>query len=416
MKNALIGFTLLLGAAVSAQNISINNAMLRQNTRTRVVEVTYELTGDTPAYITVGIETNGVPIPDPVTVWGDVTTAWDPKAVEPGGGLKTIYWAAKHDWPSNLTTEASTMVTAWFTNDPPASIANYIVINLAPGPSAPLYPWRYAIAGPDLNDPACKTTELWLRKIPAGTFMMGTPAGEPGYGSVGFHQHPVTLTQDFYAGIFTVTQKQWERVMGTTPSELAGDARPVERVSYDMIRGPTLGAQWPASGDVDATSFMGKLRAKTPFLFDLPTDAQWEYACRAGTTTALNSGKNVAEWNSYDANMAEVGRFEFNRNDFKGSYAYTDHTVVGLYLENAWGLYDMHGNVWEYCLDWHQADLGTEAVEDPKGPPSGDRVVIRGGSYEATVFYCRSAHREAHPRNYAEHNNKGFRACIQPAP
>ncbi|MBO7448595.1 SUMF1/EgtB/PvdO family nonheme iron enzyme, partial [bacterium] len=129
-----------------------------------------------------------------------------------------------------------------------------------------------------------------------------------------------------------MTQKQYELVTGSTPSEHQGNARPVERVSYNMLRGTDKGAGWPANNEVDEDSFFGILRDKTGLSFDLPTEAQWEFACRAETTTALNSGKNLTGTNE-DANMNEVGRYSYNQNDGKGGYS--QHTTVGSYLPNA---------------------------------------------------------------------------------
>ena len=220
---------------------------------------------------------------------------------------------------------------------------------------------------------------------------MGSPAGEVGRDDDYETQHSVTLTQAFYIGVFELTQKQWSLVMGSNPSSRTGDARPVERVSYNDIRGSSSGAGWPASDAVDASSFLGKLRARAPgCAWDLPTEAQWEYACRAGTTTALNSGKSLANTGE-DANMAEVGRYYYNKSDGKGGYS--EHTTAGSYLPNAWGLYDMHGNVWEWCLDWWQSSLGTSAATDPKGASSGSFRVQRGGSWGYYADRCRSAYR-----------------------
>ena len=272
-----------------------------------------------------------------------------------------------------------------------SSARNYLVIDLSGGTGAASYPVSYLGDVPSGGwSDDYKTTKMVMRLIPAGTYIMGSPAGELGrYASDDREaQHKVTLTKPFYAGVFEVTQKQYELVTGSTPSAYQGDARPVEKVSYNMFRGTDKGAGWPANNDVDETSFFGILRAKTNLTFDLPTEAQWEFACRAGTTTALNSGKNLTSTTS-DANMDEVGRYDYDKSDGKGGYS--EHTTVGSYLPNAWGLYDMHGNVWEWCLDWY-GSYGGNAV-DPKGASTGTYRAQRGGSHTRDAQLCRSASR-----------------------
>jgi formylglycine-generating enzyme required for sulfatase activity len=237
--------------------------------------------------------------------------------------------------------------------------ALYMAINLSGGTDATNYPVTYyatsnAVPG-GVNSDAYKTTNLLMRLIPAGVFTMGTPAKEMGRRS-DETQHQVTLTKSFYMGVFEVTQRQLELVMGNKPSYFNNASyyasRPVERVSYYDIRENPANSDdpavdWPNNSAVNATSFMGKLRAKTGLpTFDLPMESQWEYACRAGTTKALNSGKNLAR-QKCDANMAKVGRYWYN-----GKSRYTQNgnttvgtTKVGSYLPNDLGLYDMPGNV-----------------------------------------------------------------------
>jgi len=253
-----------------------------------------------------------------------------------------------------------------------------------------------------------KTTKMVLRKVPAGKFVMGSPTNEFGREEAET-QHEVTLTKDFYIGIFEMTQKQYAVVTGDDPSYYKGDLRPVEQLTYNAIRGRNKGAEWPASSDVDDDSFFGKLRAKTGQAFDLPTEAQWEYACRAGTTTALNNGTNITN-DYYDANMFKLGRTYYNMKDGKGGYEYT--TVVGCYLPNEWGLYDMHGNAREYCLDWYKENIGEDPVTDPKGPETGYKRVLRSGSYYFGPKECRSAFRShcSYADNY--NNDSGFRAVL----
>ena len=318
------------------------------------------------------------------------------------GTTHHLVWDAAQDCPTLNSSAFSVSATVRVTNKP----LPYQVVDLTTGES------RFSDTPPDLSDDTCRTTELWLRWVPAGTFMMGSPEDELGRSS-SETQHEVTLTSGYYIGVFEVTQKQWELVMGNTPSLDKGDTRPVERVSYDDIRGSTLGAGWPSGGHaVDADSFLGKLRAKTGGLeFDLPTEAQWEYACRAGTTTALNSGKNLTSTGECP-NMSEVGRYWYNRSDGKGGYT-EEHTKVGSYLPNAWGLYDMHGNVGEWCLDWY-GDYPKGTVSDPTGAPRSSYHVARGGEWNYDARNCRSAHREDSYPSYRNYGS-GFRiVCCPP--
>ena len=197
----------------------------------------------------------------------------------------------------------------------------YCIIDLSEGSNANAYPVSYLTTLPESGwTDEHKTTKLVMRHIGAGA-----------------------LTKPFYIGVFEVTQTQWELVMGSNPSSHVGGMRPVEQVSYTMIRGTSSGLDWPVSNDVDDGSFLGKLRMRTGLDFDLPTRAQWEYAGRAGETTKYNNG------GSSEDDLKQVGRYDGNRDDGKGGWS--EHTTVGLYNPSAWGLYDIHGNVKEWVLD-----------------------------------------------------------------
>ena len=310
--------------------------------------------------------------------------------VKPGKHRMT--WDVTADYPGFNSTAFTVKMTALTGGAP------YMVVDLSGGVDALSYPVSYLSSVPAGGwTDEYKTTKLVLRLIPPGTFMMGSPSDELGHNIMAKEAlHQVTLTKPFYIGVFELTQKQWELVMGSTPSYYKGDVRPVEQVSYDTIRGTVNGAAWPTHNQVDANSFMGRLRSKVNMLFDLPTEAQWEYACRAGTATALNSGKNLTGTETC-ANMAEVGRYGKNTGDGKGGYS--EHTKVGSYLPNAWELYDMHGNVAEWCLDWWVDNLGASAMIDPKGATSGSYRLVRGGCWEdyssnnGVAAKCRSAFR-----------------------
>ena len=288
----------------------------------------------------------------------------------------------------------------------------YCVIDLSAGSNATNYPVSYLAAEPKGGwTDEYKTTKLVLRRIEPGTFIMGEDQAN--------ESHRVTLTKPFYIGVFEVTQKQYELVMGNNPSASKGDTRPVECVLYHMIRGGAKGRQWPASAAVDANSFMGKFRARTRIeTFDLPTEAQWEYACRAGTTAPRYDGSDINDFES----LMKLGRFLWNQKtrghrepdsdfkqhkpDGKGGY-WENHTSVGLYKPNAWGLFDVYGNVWEYCLDWIGA---LPYGENPVGAVSGSRRVLRGGSWNFPAQFGHSAYRL--PETWRPYFNVGFRLAL----
>ena len=249
--------------------------------------------------------------------------------------------------------------------------ATYCVIDLSAGANATSYPVTYLASPPSggFNVDVYKTTKLVLRRLEAGTFIMGEDQSD--------ESHRVTLTKPFFCGLFEVTQKQYTLVTGTDPCSSTqygkSDSRPVHYVSYDMIRGTSNGAKWPSSSAVDSSSFIGKLRMRTGLDFDLPTEAQWEYACRAETTTVYYWGNTINDnyaW--YDSNSL------------------TSTHSVGVKTPNAWWLYDMSGNVWEWCLDWN----GTLAYgTNPKGSSSGVNRILRGGSWLRDANYCTSSTR-----------------------
>ena len=197
-----------------------------------------------------------------------------------------------------------------------------------------------------------KDVKLEMVLIPAGKFMMGSPAPE----KERFNE--VTLTKPFYMGKYEVTQEQWESVMGKNPSDTKGAKLPVTDVSWN-----------------DCQEFIKKLNAKTDGGYRLPTESEWEYACRAGTTTAYSFGDKITP---KDANYigSEIGK----------------PVAVGSYKANGFGLYDMHGNVWEWCEDW-DGDYPAGAVIDPKGPAMGKDRVLRGGSFFNIESSARSSFR-----------------------
>ena len=231
----------------------------------------------------------------------------------------------------------------------------YCVVDLSSGAAS--YTNEEPAGG--FNADEYKTGSLVLRRIDAGSFKM-------------CGQYDVTLTKPYYMAMFETTQKQYELVTGETPSCDKGDARPVETVSWNAVR-----------GDLSDTTFMGMIRAKTSLKLDLPTEAQWEYACRAGTTNEYNNGGDSED------DLKKLGRYDGNATDGKGGFS-DAHTTAGSYLANAWGLYDMHGNAGEWCLDVHGTLTGGE---DPAGAASGTYRVIRGGNCYSDADKCTSSFR-----------------------
>lgn len=212
--------------------------------------------------------------------------------------------------------------------------------------------------------------------IPPGEFMMGSPEDEPGRDH-DENQHKVIITEGFFMQRTPVTQGQWKTVMGNNPSyfDEYGDDYPVERVSWD-----------------DAQEFIKKLSRMDGRQYRLPTEAEWEYACRAGTTTPFWTGDS-------DADLAQAGWYG-------GNSGKKTHPV-GRKEPNAFGLYDMHGNVWEWCSDWF-GDYPADSVTDPIGPSTGYNRVLRGGGWLSDAGYCRSACR-LHVSPADRFNDLGFR-------
>lgn len=228
--------------------------------------------------------------------------------------------------------------------------------------------------------PITNVVGMQLKPIPPGKFVMGSAKGrsneEP--------QHEVILTKPFYLGVHEVTQEQYERVMGRNPSIFEDPQNPVEQVSWE-----------------DAVRFCQKL-SELPAeeaagrVYRLPTEAEWEYACRAGTTTEFSFDDDERRLDAY-------GWFDEN--------TASSPKPVGQKEPNAWGLYDMHGNVWEWCSDWY-GKYATGAATDPVGPAEGSLRVCRGGSWRDEAVFCRSAYRLGYAPSGRENENAGFRVVL----
>ena len=313
-------------------------------------------------------------------------------------GSHRITWDANADKVTNRIDKAEFIIQLKHYSEA------YMVIDVSGGSSTNCYPVDFLNGAPvgGFKADEYKSNKIVLRRIHPGSYMAGSPDNEANRTAAREKQHRVALSQPFYIGIYEITQKQYKNVTGGDPSQYKGDYRPVDRVTYGGIRG----GNWPTTAVPGANTFMDKLIQKCKSKgsggdytepvegFDLPTEFQWEYACRAGTTGAFNT------MNAYDntksaeqeAQLTLLGRYVNNQTEGKGGYD-ANHTNVGSYQPNQWGLYDMHGNVWEWCRDRYQEDASAlKQFTDPQGATTGTQLV-RGGSWSAGVGGCRSAYR-----------------------
>lgn len=238
------------------------------------------------------------------------------------------------------------------------------------------------------NNPVYKTDKLVLRKIPAKgqSFSMGTASDHVDSWRAALENetlHTVSFTNDFYAGVFELTQKQFRNIMGYGGGNHVGEKLPAETISYTTLRGSDV--DWPTTGSaLGAGSLLAKLRknANDVLMFDLPTEAMWEYACQAGTAPYyVNNGSNACAVEN--EGLYNVAWFNLNSGG--------ETHEVGLKAPNAWGLYDMHGNVMEWCLDWmFTGTRSAEAVTDPLGATSGTTRIVRSGYCSGANNLCRT--------------------------
>jgi formylglycine-generating enzyme required for sulfatase activity len=262
------------------------------------------------------------------------------------------------------------------------------------------------VAGTDFTN----SIGMRLKLIAAGTFMMGSPPSEPDRRD-DETQHRVRISKPFYLGVYEVTQGQYEKLMGANPSNFKGDNNPVEQVSWE-----------------DAALFCRELSARPEEqaagrVYRLPTEAEWEYACRAGTTTAYSFGSNLTQLEGYAWFGDNSGKMRINSEEIwrtdnanwgkRLSDNSCQHHVVGSKRPNAWGLYDMHGNVWEWCQDWY-GDYPSGSTADPTGAASGSRRVDRGGSWSRAAGDCRSAYRGRSSPSFRLYDF-GFRVALSPS-
>ena len=436
MRVSIIAFTLTCAAAATQAAPTATLTDLGWDVATKRLTATYSL--DEDAIVTFDVKTNGVSIGE-TTLWffsGDIN-----RAVSAAGGAKTFVWDAGKCRPG-LSVAAGKLeveVTAWDRLTPP----DYLVASV----TVPSNVWYFASSNAvpgGVQDFRNKTEFLVMRRIPAKNVVwrMGTPADEPQHDDTWSCDKlsKVKLTHDYYIGVYQVTMQQSLSVGRGKGSAYNNErvkwmARPVGGMSYEAIRGKSAGAGWPNDDPeiahaVDEYSAIDKWRKRTGLKLDLPTEAQWEYACRAGTSTGFYDGTQ-AQSSSESSNFNRLGRYRGNGGTNDDGFVDPDiggTAIVGSYLPNAWGLYDMLGNMREWCLDyWRNQtadDLVTvrvdpvgvtaaesqDAVDGKGGAHPGNRC-CRGGAYYDAAYQVRSGHR-AYASPSTNWSTQGYRLCL----
>ena len=441
--NAIAAAMFTAACLTASANVpQITERNMAQEQTTRMVTITYTL-ADAPAVVTLDVQTNCVV--GTVTNWASIGghALWNAsgdvwKRVETGP--HTITWQPVDTWPGHSIPDggARAVITAWATNNTP----DYMVVDLTDVPDADRFRYypgadflpraNFAQTGdPATGNPIYKTSKLLMRKIMARgvEWTMGAESDEWGYMPSNELTHYARLTNNYYIGVFEITQRQWALV--ATNSTIAakyqteGAMRPMTGMCYNEIRNtanettadPTH--DWPAKPALG--SFLGLLRTKTGLDFDLPTEAQWELAARAGNGSGYwNDGSLIVgggSWTAEQAELSNLARYLCNGGRVGGvdpdeSCGPTNGTaIVGSYAPNSWGLYDTIGNAAEWCLDFYEADIAT--AKDADGALYAGRLninpadstltlggenanglrVSRGGSYQSNPRNCRLAYR-----------------------
>ncbi|MBR3084982.1 MAG: formylglycine-generating enzyme family protein [Kiritimatiellae bacterium] len=406
MKNSLFLALLPLSAVVAADTVNVDhlaqvsNVSFTQNGEQDVI-VSYDLdNGGEPAFVTLDVLTNGVPLPVSAvqTLSGDVSASLSDFVADGTG--KKIVWKARTDWKGNLASNATVVVSAHYTNHLEGV---YLRVDVSGGMEADAWPTHFGSVEPDLTSKAFLWDELWLKCVPAGTFHMGSPEDELNH-YANETRHQVTLTKPFFIGVTPVTRKQWTNMAGkiTNLTVDGYEACPARWIRYThTIDSPTR-----------SDTVFARLAEKTGLHgFGLPTEAQWEYACRADTASTFNDG---SPWDpdltstkpTVSANLDKLAWYKNNSGD-------SDHQVATK-KPNAWGLYDFHGGVWELCRDSART-YTSEAVVNPIGdmPKIDGTCVKRGGSTSSDAYGCRSAYRNTSQSVTAAAEANGIRLAFE---
>ena len=429
MKKSLLFATVALSMltraefpSAAAPRVDQSAVTLEQNAASRLVTVTYVLT-NAPGVVTVDFQTNTTGTAAGLWVSiGDVNftnVIGDVNRVVETGTVRRIYWQPCKSWPDQTITggRIRAVVKAWATNAPPDYCAVCLLTDeeiearkLAnvsfDVPRRRYFASAEAVPG-GVSNRMYKTEYLLLRKIPAAgvIWRMGSPLTEYDRIEANELPHKVMLSDDYYIGVYEITQFQFKSLYGSNPSLHQGadypdsDIYPVGKVGWGAIRGSPDTYKWPSADsghNVDDEKFIGILRNISGIAsFDLPTEAQWEYACRAGYGTAYGNGGMNDKDSSWGAKPCHAMAWYYDNSETNG--VRRAHPV-GEKEANELGLYDMHGNALELCLDWLSAVDPTsvdKVSENPTGPDEGAQKVLRGGGYNSTRIICRSAARSS---------------------
>ena len=384
-------------ALTCAGGFGVANVKVRQGADSRQVRVTYDM-GDVPAIITIDVKTNGTSIgaANITHLSGDVN-----RLVTKTGTRCAAYWQADKSWPGHMITDGSVTVevVAWATNRPP----DYCTVNLKNG-DVHYYASADQLPGGGVTNAIYKSDYLAMRYISAAgvPWDMGS-ACEPGRQNDRETCQRITLTNNYYIGVYEFTQAQWKKFFALPEGRYdKGDMRPVSYIKFGCLResadgSPNPDCDWPAAPS--PASLMGQLRnlADGQLAFDLPSEAQWEFACRAGTTEGhWNDGSEILSARGEDANLNKLARYAPTRGKGGfpgGSSGEATTTAVGAFKPNLWGLYDMHGNVREMCLDWYKP---TYRYPDDTGAVQTDKSYIPQG-FSAPTHSLRGG--QAHTAN-----------------